>query len=215
MNKDRSRPRLRRMGTGTGPHAFPIQGFAYKLNQDAAGGGCVHISLFSLFTFSLYFLFLLLPLSQFHFRPLSWSRFTFPPLSTHATFDPAGALIRPCSNAATGAAAAPSTTSLQCDMIQSMASKISLSGNVTISSTKRCTTEKVFSPTRFTRRPSMMQSILSSVTTCPASTLFFMPGPSDDSTPMILIFGFEAFSAMETSVEAGHVVTLDKIDYII
>src|SRR6476661_948314 len=135
---------------------------------------------------------------QFHFNPLSWSRFTFPPLSTQTTFDPAGALISPCNSAATGAAAAPSTTSLQCDMTQIIASKISLSGSVTMSSTKRCTMEKLFSPTRFTRSPSMMQSILSSVTTCPASMLRFMPGPSEDSTPMILIFGFNCFSAMDT-----------------
>src|SRR6266699_890060 len=81
--------------------------------------------------------------SQFHFRFLICSRFTFPPLSTATTFDPAGALINPCNSAATGAAAAPSTTSLQCDMIQIMAAKISRSGSVTMSSTKRCTTENV------------------------------------------------------------------------
>ena len=35
----------------------------------------------------------------------------FPPLNTHTTFAPAGASIRPCSSAPTGAAAAPSATS--------------------------------------------------------------------------------------------------------
>ena len=40
-------------------------------------------------------------------------------------------------SAATGAAAAPSTTSLQRSMIQIIASKMSLSGNATMSSTKR------------------------------------------------------------------------------
>src|SRR5262245_14180431 len=52
-------------------------------------------------------------IAQFHFNPLSWSRFTLPPLSTQTTLDPAGAFTKPCNSAATGAAAAPSTTSLQ------------------------------------------------------------------------------------------------------
>src|SRR6266436_5998520 len=44
----------------------------------------------------------------------------------------------------------------------------------------------------------MMQSIFSSVMTRPAATLCFIAGPSDDSTPMILILGFDAFSAIDT-----------------
>ena len=55
-------------------------------------------------------------------------------------------MTRPWSRAATGAAAAPSTTSLQRSITQSIASKISRSGSATISSTKRCTTEKLISP---------------------------------------------------------------------
>ena len=54
-----------------------------------------------------------------------------------ATFEPAGIFTSPCSNAATGAAAAPSSTSLQRSIVQIIASKISLSGSVTISSTNR------------------------------------------------------------------------------
>src|SRR5262249_32633928 len=56
--------------------------------------------------------------TQFHFRPFSCCRLTLPPLSTQTTLEPAGALISPLRTAATDAAAAPSTTSLQCDMIQ-------------------------------------------------------------------------------------------------
>ena len=51
-----------------------------------------------------------------------------PPLSTQTTFEPGAALTSPLSSAATGAAAAPSTTSLQRDMIQITASKICSSG---------------------------------------------------------------------------------------
>ena len=65
---------------------------------------------------------------------------------------------------ATGAAAAPSGTSFAWCIVQTTASKICSSGSVTISSTYWRTMSKVFSPTRFTRRPSMMQSTRSSVT---------------------------------------------------
>src|SRR5260370_1079603 len=72
---------------------------------------------------------------QFHFNPLSCCRFTFPPLSTHTTLELRGTLTSPFNTAATDAAAAPSTTSLQCDMIHMSASNISESGSATTSST--------------------------------------------------------------------------------
>src|SRR3954451_9121648 len=134
---------------------------------------------------------------QFHVSDRSWSRFTLPPESTTATREPGGSLINPCRSAATGAAAAPSTTSLQRSMIQIIASKISRSGRATISSTKRWTTEKLISPSRRTRSPSMivLQSIVSR---CPASRLAFIAGPSLDSTPMTRMFGLWLFIAIET-----------------
>src|SRR5215475_14980795 len=109
--------------------------------------------------------------TQFHLRPFSCCRLMLPPLSTQTTLDPDGALISALSTAATDAAAAPSTTSLQCDIIQMTASKMSESGRATISSTNCLTASKVCSPTRFTFNPSMMQSTLSSVTSSPFSTL--------------------------------------------
>src|SRR5258706_10405708 len=95
---------------------------------------------------------------QFQLKPLSWSRFTFPPLSTQTTFEPFGALINPFNSAATGDAAAPSTTSLQWCIVHIIASNIVASGNDTTSSTKLRTTSKVYSPTLFTLSPSIPPS---------------------------------------------------------
>ena len=58
-----------------------------------------------------------------------------------------------------------------------------LSSTATTSSTKRRTSSKVCWPTCFTRSPSMTVSQRSSVTSSPASTLRFIAGPSEDSTP--------------------------------
>src|SRR5262249_3495459 len=134
---------------------------------------------------------------QFQLRPRSWSRLTLPPERTTATFAPAGRLTRPWSSAATGAAAAPSTTSLQRSITQLIASKISRSGSAHRAHTNRCTTGKLFSRTRRTRRPSMIvrQSI---VWRLPASTLSFIAGPSEDSPPMTRIFGLCALTAIAT-----------------
>ena len=63
------------------------------------------------------------------------SRLTLPPLRTQTTLEPRGTSISPFNSAPTGAAAAPSMTSLQRDITQSTASKISTSGKVTIWST--------------------------------------------------------------------------------
>jgi hypothetical protein len=52
-------------------------------------------------------------LFQFHLRSRSWDRSRFPPERTQATFVPGSASSRPSRSTATGAAAAPSTTSLQ------------------------------------------------------------------------------------------------------
>src|SRR5262249_46260973 len=73
--------------------------------------------------------------AQFQTCPRRRSRSTLPPLITATTVAPGSASIRPLSSAATGAAAAPSTTSLQRDIVQSSASKIRSSSSVTTFST--------------------------------------------------------------------------------
>ena len=56
--------------------------------------------------------------AQFQTWPRRRSRSTLPPLTTQTTVAPGSASIRPLRSAATGAAAAPSTTSLQRDIVQ-------------------------------------------------------------------------------------------------
>jgi len=68
---------------------------------------------------------------------------------------------------------------------------------VTTSSTNRLTTDAVLSPTRRTRSPSMIVFASSSVTTSPDSTLRFMAGAPDDSTPNTRMSGFPALSDIE------------------